>query len=50
MENTGNFIYTTLIEVDLTTGESTGRTKPNIPSDPDYIPPTTDHETCPLGD
>ena len=48
MENTGLFVYTNLIEVDGITGLPTGRVKPNIPSDPDYIPPVQDTTKCPL--
>lgn len=48
MENTGILIYSILIEVDEETGEPTGNTKPNIPSDPDYIPPVENTDMCPL--
>lgn len=30
------------------TGQPTGRTKPNIPSDPNYIAPATDTDACPI--
>lgn len=48
MENTGIFIYTTLIEVDAITGVPTGATKPNIPGDIDYIPPQQNLQSCPI--
>ena len=47
MENTGLFIYTNLIEIDAVTGLPTGITKPNVPSDPDYIAPFVSLD-CPL--
>lgn len=48
MPNTGRLIYTTLIEVDAETNEPTGNVKPNIPSDPDYIPPSYNMSVCPV--
>lgn len=47
--NTGRKIYTTLIEVNATNGSPTGRSKPNIIGDPDYIAPTTNITMCPIG-
>lgn len=46
--NTGRKIYTTLYEVYTDTMEPTGRTKANIPTDPDYVPPVLDLTLCPL--
>lgn len=48
MQRTGRLIYTTLIEIDAITGLPTGNVKPNVPGDPDYIPPVDDPVTCPL--
>lgn len=48
MGNTGRLICTELVEVDIETGELTGRVKPNLPEDPDYIPPIEDPQTCPI--
>lgn len=48
MPNTGNKIYTELIEVTIPDGDPTGFTKPNHPSDPDYIPPVVDTDHCPI--
>lgn len=48
MENTGYFVVTTLYEVDIETGQATGRIKENVPSDPDYIAPYIDYEMCPI--
>lgn len=39
--------YQLLVEVDSETGIPTGSVKPNISSDPDYIPPILSPETCP---
>lgn len=47
-ENSGTKVYTTLVEYSVATGQPTGRIKPNIPTDPDYIAPSTDLSTCPL--
>ena len=46
---TGVLITLTLIEIDGITGLPTGNSKPNVSSDPDYIPPIIDTETCPIG-
>lgn len=48
IENTGQLIYNILIEINDRTSLPTGRTKLNIPSDPDYIPPHIDGVVCPL--
>lgn len=48
MSNTGRRIYTTLEEYYIDTGEPTGNTKPNTPGSFDYIPPTTDIDSCPV--
>lgn len=48
MTNTGRKIYTELVEVTSYTGQLTGRTKPNVPSDPDYIPPQQNTSSCPI--
>lgn len=48
MSNTGRKIVTTLKQYNVTTATYTGLTKPNVPGDPDYIPPVTDTDTCPL--
>ena len=47
-DNIGIWIYTNLIEIDKNTKQPTGRVKPNIPTDPDYIPPVEDVEKCPI--
>lgn len=47
-ENTGQKGFAILIQMSTLTGQPTGVTKPNIPSDPDYIPPVTDLDACPL--
>lgn len=46
MSNTGKKNYNTLVEVYTDTGLSTGNTKPNLPTDPDYIAPVIDLVTC----
>jgi hypothetical protein len=46
--NNGLKIYTLLVEYSTLTGIPTGRTKPNVPSDPDYIDPVEDLTTCPI--
>jgi hypothetical protein len=46
---TGILKVTTLIEISGKTGLPTGVEKPNIPSDPDFIPPTVDAISCPVG-
>ncbi|MGH2624685.1 MAG: hypothetical protein ACRDE7_13535 [Sphingobacterium sp.] len=48
--NTGRKAYKELIEIDIDTGLPTGQKKPNVPSDPDYIPPFGDAELCPIID
>jgi hypothetical protein len=47
MGYTGRVIYKTLVEYNSATGEPTGVTKPNVSSDPDYIPPFYDENACP---
>lgn len=47
-QNTGFKAWTTLEEYNVATGQTTGRTKPNDPADPDYAPPVYDPDTCPL--
>lgn len=48
-DNTGRKITKTLKEVDANNGNiPTGNTKPNLPSDPDYIAPVIDTTTCPV--
>lgn len=46
---TGDAAYSTLEQYDTITGLSTGVTKPNSPSDPDYIDSFEDLLTCPIG-
>lgn len=48
MANTGRLIYTTLVEVDAETNVPTGNVKPNISTDPDYIPPSYNLTACPV--
>lgn len=48
MPNTGLKVYQWLRQIDLATGLPTGVRKPNDPADPDYIPPVTDHTSCPV--
>lgn len=48
MSNTGIKAFSLLIEINNRTGLPTGRSKPNIPEDPDYIAPVEDLEACPL--
>lgn len=43
---TGQKGWANLEEFDTFTGAVTGNTKPNIPSDPDYVPPVYDPVTC----
>lgn len=47
-ENTGRLVYTLLIQINDRTGLPTGVVKPNVPSDPDYIPPIVDENACPI--
>lgn len=49
MNNTGIKIFTTLIEYDSITDLPTGRSKPNLPTDPHYIAPISDPSVCPIG-
>lgn len=44
---TGKLTYTILEEIDTFTGNATGLTKPNVPSDPDYVAPVFDPVACP---
>jgi hypothetical protein len=46
--NNGDKIFTLLSEYNARTGQPTGRTKPNVPSDPNYIDPIVDTVSCPL--
>jgi hypothetical protein len=46
--NTGEKRYGLLKERIVGTGEFTGRTRTNDPSDPFYVPPTTDYTFCPV--
>lgn len=48
MSNTGEYKVAKLIEVNSITGLPTGNSKPNLPSDPDYIEPVTDYDRCPI--
>jgi hypothetical protein len=48
MGNTGKKVITLLRKKNLTTGVLTGTTKPNIPGDPDYVPPQDDLVACPV--
>lgn len=43
----GKLAFESLEEIDLETGLPTGKTKPNIEGDPDYIPPTVNETECP---
>jgi hypothetical protein len=47
--NTGYLAHTILIQHSSLTGLPTGLQKPNIPTDPNYVAPTVDHNTCPVG-
>jgi len=46
--NTGQKAWSTLEEYNEDTGQATGNTKANAPGDPDYLPPVTDTNACPL--
>jgi hypothetical protein len=46
--NSGYKAWTTLEQYRTDTGELTGVTKPNDPSDPDYVAPILDTDSCPL--
>lgn len=48
MANTGRKIILTLKEVTDPGGVPTGNTKPNVPEDPDYIPPEFPSPDCPV--
>lgn len=48
MSNTGIKAYTNLEQYYLDNGVATGITKPNNPSDPDYVAPVLDLAFCPL--
>ncbi len=48
MPNTGKVITLTLKELYDHDNSPTGVTKPNSPSDPDYIAPSVDLATCPV--
>jgi len=47
MGNTGFKSFATLEQYNVGTGVATGVTKPNSPSDPDYVPPVLDVTSCP---
>jgi len=46
--NTGNLLTQTLIEVTDPGGTPTGNEKANLASDPDYIAPVMDDDSCPV--
>lgn len=46
--NTGNLITVTLKLKNVTQGTYPGVTKPNVPGDPDYIPPAENLTACPV--
>lgn len=48
MGNNGYKKYTILIEYDGVTNQPTGRVKPNLITDPDYVPPVYDPIYCPV--
>lgn len=48
MANTGNKITLSFNQINTTTNQVTGIKKPNVSSDPDYIPPGLDLLTCPV--
>ena len=48
MPNTGIKVTLTLRLRNITTDVLTGDTKPNLPSDPDYVPPQVDNVACPI--
>lgn len=47
MGNNGKKGWATLEEYYLDSGKPTGYTKPNVPGDPDYVPPVDDFTFCP---
>jgi len=50
MRKTGLQGYRILEEYYLDDDTPTGRQKPNLPEDPDYIPPFPNYEACPIGE
>lgn len=48
-QNNGYKVFTLLIEYSTLTGLPTGRQKPNVPGDPNYIEPVFDTVACPPG-
>lgn len=46
--NTGQKAYLNLERYNVATGVATGEVKPNSSSSPDYVPPVTDTEACPI--
>lgn len=48
MANTGIKVTNTLRLRNITTDTLTGDTKPNLPGDPDYVPPQLDNDVCPI--
>lgn len=50
MRNTGLQGYRILEEYYLDDDTATGRQKPNLPEDPDYIPPFPNYDACPIGE
>lgn len=48
-QNNGHKVFTLLVEYSSLTGQPTGRQKPNVPEDPNYIAPIVDLISCPLG-
>jgi hypothetical protein len=48
MANTGYKGWNTLEEYNVSTGQATGNTKPNVDTDPDYVEPVYDTDACPL--
>jgi hypothetical protein len=50
MANTGNVITLTLQEINPSTSSPTGVTKPNVETDPDYIPIEYNEGICPVTD
>ncbi|WP_291911004.1 hypothetical protein [Chitinophaga sp. CB10] len=48
MANTGMKQYALLVQYSATTGLPTGVVKPNVPGDPDYVPPAPDPTGCPF--
>jgi hypothetical protein len=47
--NTGDLADTTLQEYNTSTNIPTGTEKPNVDTDPDYIAPSADTNSCPIG-